>query len=218
MGHLMKFGAICLAIGAATSASGEDATDRGWFFRTGPIGIFFSPGVDLSAGGTKVPGTDVTVDNNYSISFDIGYRFNENVSATFTFGIPPTAEVKGSESLADSYLGDVKYAPAILALQYRIPTPNPNFEPYVGAGVNYTIMLESDDRDVAGFEVDNGWGFVLQAGFETMITERMGAYFDVKKIWIETDASGYLGVGGPPAKAKVTLDPLLVGAGIVWRF
>lgn len=218
MGHLSKFGAICLAILAATSARAQDATDAGWFFRTGPIGIFFSPGADLSVGGAKVPGSDVTVDNNYSISFDIGYRFNENVSATFTFGIPPTAEVKGSGSLAGSYLGDVKYAPAILALQYRIPTPNPNFEPYVGAGVNYTIMLESDDRDVAGFDVDSGWGFVLQAGFETMITERMGAYFDVKKIWIETDARGFFGVGGPPADAKVTLDPLLVGAGIVWRF
>lgn len=217
MGHLTKICAICLMVGSATSVRAEDTVDLGWFLRTGPIGIFFSPGADLSVAGSKVPGSDVTVDNNFSISADIGYRFNENLSATFTFGIPPTAEVKGAGSLAGSYLGNVTYAPAILALQYRIPTPNPKFEPYVGAGVNYTIMLDSADRDVARFKVDNGWGLVLQAGFETMITDKVGVYFDVKKIWIETDASGYFGAGGPPAKAKVTLDPLLVGVGIVWR-
>ncbi len=124
----------------------------------------------------------------------------------------------GDGSLTGAYLGDVTYAPAILALQYRLPTGNPKFEPYVGAGVNYTIILDSDDRDVAGFDVDNAWGAVLQVGFESMIDDRLGLYFDVKKIWLETDVRGTLGAGGPSATGKATLDPLLVGTGLIWRF
>jgi outer membrane protein len=210
--------ALVLGLNGAALAQDQDEAHQGWYLRGGPVGVFFSPGVDLSVAGATFPGADVSVDPNYSLSFDIGYRFNEQLSGSFTFGIPPTAEVRGAGALAGSYLGDVTYAPAVLALQYRIPTGNPRFEPYVGAGINYTIMLDSDDRDVAGFEVDNGWGPVLQVGFESMINDRLGVYFDVKKIWIETDARGTLGAGGPPAAAKVTLDPLLVGTGLVWRF
>ncbi|ADZ72526.1 OmpW/AlkL family protein [Polymorphum gilvum] len=199
-------------------AVAQDAGHRGWYFRGGPVGVFFSPGVDLSIAGATVPGADVSVDDNYSLTFDIGYRFNERLSGSFTFGVPPTAEIRGAGSVAGAYLGDVTYAPAVLALQYRIPTGNPKFEPYVGAGVNHTIILDEDGRDVANFKVDNGWGAVLQVGFESMINEKMGIYFDVKKIWLETDVGGTFGVGGPPAAGQATLDPLLVGAGLVWRF
>lgn len=208
----------CLALAQTCAAQAQDADQNGWYLRGGPVGIFFSPGAELSVGGAPFPGTDVSVDDNYSLSFDVGYRINPQLSATFTFGIPPTAEIRGEGSLAGAYLGDVTYAPAILALQYRIPTRNPKFEPYVGAGINYTIILDSEGQDVAGFEAENAWGAVLQVGFESMINERMGMYFDVKKIWLDADVSGTLGVGGPSATGSATLDPLLVGTGLVWRF
>lgn len=208
---------ICLILIMGSEARAQDDGHQGWYFRGGPIGIFFSPGAELSVGGAAFPGADVSVRDNYSLSFDIGYRFNEQLSGTFTFGVPPTAEIRGAGSLSGAYLGDVTYAPAILALQYRLPTNNAKFEPYIGAGVNYTIILDSDDRDVAGFKVDNAWGAVLQVGFESMINDRLGLYFDVKKIWLEADVKGSLGVGGPPATGKATLDPLLVGIGLLWR-
>jgi outer membrane protein len=208
----------CLALAQSSDSRAQEADQNGWYLRGGPVGIFFSPGADLSVGDAPFPGADVSVDDNYSLSFDVGYRVNEQISATFTFGIPPTAEIRGDGSLAGAYLGDVTYAPAILALQYRFPTGNPMFEPYVGAGINYTMILDSKARDVAGFDVDNAWGTVLQVGFESMIDERLGVYFDVKKIWLEADVGGTLGVGGPAAAGKATLDPLLVGTGLIWRF
>jgi len=218
MRHIPMFSAVCISLAASTPALAQEASNSGWYARGGPVGIFFSPGVDLSVMGAPVPGADVSVDDNYSMSFDIGYRFNEQFSTTFTFGIPPTAEIRGSGALAGSYLGDLTYAPAILALQYRIPTGNAKFEPYIGAGVNYTVVLDDKGRDVEKFKVDNAWGVVLQAGVETMVTERLGLYIDVKKIWLKTDVSGTIGPGGPAADAKATLNPLLVGTGLVWRF
>ncbi|GEO86009.1 OmpW/AlkL family protein [Allorhizobium sp. NPDC080224] len=209
---------LCLSIAVGIPALAQEADHNGWYVRGGPVGIFFSPGVDLSVSGAPVPGADVSVDDNYSMSFDIGYRLNEQFSTTFTFGIPPTAEIRGSGALSGAYLGDLTYAPAILALQYRIPTGMPKFEPYIGAGINYTIVLDEKGRDVANFSADNAWGVVLQAGFETMINDRLGLYVDVKKIWLETDVGGTLGAGGPAADAKATLNPLLVGTGLIWRF
>lgn len=210
--------ALVMGLNGAALAQDQDETHQGWYFRGGPVGVFFSPGADLSVAGAPFPGADVSVDDNYTLYFDIGYRFNDQLSSSFTFGIPPTAEVRGAGALAGTYLGDVTYAPGILALQYRIPAGNLRFEPYVGAGISYIIMLDTDDRDVAGFDVDNGLGPVLQVGIERMINDRLGVFFDVKKVWVDTDARGTLGVGGPPADAKVTLDPLLVGAGLLWRF
>lgn len=207
-----------LAFAQSGMAQAQDTDHKDWYLRGGPVGIYFSPGAELDVAGAPLPGADVSVEDNYSVSFDVGYRITDELSASFTFGVPPTAEIRGDGSLAGAYLGDVTYAPAILALQYRFPTQTTKFEPYVGVGINYTIILDEEGQDVADFEVDNAWGTVLQTGFESMVTDRMGVYFDVKKIWLESDVRGTLGVGGPPASGKATLDPLLVGAGVVWRF
>lgn len=209
---------IFLSLSLGNEAQAQDVGHRGWYVRGGPVGIFFSPGADLSVGGAAFPGADVSVDDNYSLSFDIGYRLTDQLSTTFTFGVPPTAEIRGAGSLSGAYLGDVTYAPAILALQYRLPIGTPKFEPYIGAGINYTMILNSDDRDVADFKVENAWGAVLQVGFESMLSDQLGFYVDVKKIFLEADVSGKLGAAGPGATGKATLDPLLVGTGLVWRF
>ncbi|AJE45070.1 OmpW/AlkL family protein [Celeribacter indicus] len=217
MKRILATTAICsAALLGSSPASAQQVEHEGWFLRGGLVGVYFDPGADVSVAGGQVPGTDITIDDNYSLTVDIGYRFNENWSATFSLGLPPEAEIEGSGTLSGYRLGNVTYGPAVLMGQYRFPTNNPKFMPYVGAGINYTIVFDTDDKDVIDFEVDDNWGAALQVGFESMITDRMGLYFDVNKIWIDTDASGSL--GGAPADVKVTLDPLLVRTGVVWRF
>ena len=204
--------------GQTTNSNSATADDGGWFVRGGPVGIFFSPAADLSVGGAPFRGADVTVNDNYSVDFDLGYRINRYISTTLTIGIPPTAKIRGAGTLAGANLGKVTYGPAILAAQFRIPTGSRRFEPYIGGGLNYTVILKSKGRDVANFDVSNAWGPVLQGGVESMISDKLGIYVDVRKIWLKADISGNLGVGGPPATGKATLSPLLVGAGVVFRF
>lgn len=218
MKRILVTAVLCAAALAAMPAGAQEIEHRGWFLRGGLVGVYFDPGADVDVAGMPLPGSDISLHDNYSATLDIGYRFNRNWSATFTLGIPPEVEVKGEGALSGSHLGNLTYGPMALVAQYWLPTKTPKFRPYVGAGINYTVVFDTDDVDVADFEVDNNWGSVFQIGFESMIDEQLGLFFDVTKIFVDTDASGKLGVGGPPATADVTLDPLLVRTGVVWRF
>lgn len=191
--------------------------ERGWFLRSGPLGVIFDPSATVSIGGGVVPGGSADADDNLTLSFDIGYQFNDRFSMTFTGGIPPKADLHGSGTLSGAgYLGSATYAPAVLAAQYWIDTGNPKFRPYIGAGVNYTVILDTDDGAIGGLDVDNAWAPVLQVGFESALNDRFSFYADVKKLWLSTNATGT--VGGAPASADVTLNPWLVGTGLSYRF
>lgn len=212
---IMAFAPIVLGSLAAPASSQE--FDRGWFVRTGPLGVVFDSGATVSVGGGVVPGGNATADDNLTLSFDVGYQFNDRFSVMLTGGIPPTADLHGQGSLYGAgYLGSATYAPSVLAGQYWFETGNPKFRPYIGVGVNYTIILDTDDGAIGGLKVDNAWAPVLQAGVESAINDKLGVYFDVKKLWLDTKAIGT--VGGVAASADVTLDPWLIGAGISYRF
>ncbi|PZP53217.1 MAG: OmpW family protein, partial [Micavibrio aeruginosavorus] len=62
--------------------------------------------------------------------------------------------------------------------------------------------------------IDNAFGPALQAGFDYWISENWGVNLDVKKIWLNVDAS----LNNGAVKADVDLDPWLVGAGVSYRF
>jgi outer membrane protein len=190
------------------------AQESGFFVRGGPAAVIFSPSAQISVGGVEVPGASVDIAADTTLTFDIGYRFNETFTATFTGGLPPHARIEGTGPLAGAVLGTTRYAPAVVAVQAHVPTGSA-MSPYVGAGVNYTIFYDVADGVVEGLDVRNAFAPVLQAG----LNYEMGGfsfYADVKKIWLETEASGT--VGGAPARAEVTADPLIAGLGMVYRF
>ena len=64
---------------------------------------------------------------------------------------------------------------------------------------------------------DNGFGFALQAGVDVPINDDYFLNFDVKKIFLNTDAEIDAGAAGTVG-ADVDLDPLIIGVGIGRRF
>jgi outer membrane protein len=89
----------------------------------------------------------------------------------------------------------------------------------VGAGINYTWVIASQDADLANFNVRSAWGTVLEAGVDIPIAKHMAINLEVKKIYVKVNASGILpALGGPATSASVRIDPLLLFAGIRYRF
>lgn len=225
--------AIAAAIGAgATAASAADlykptvapaqatlvpaASASSFFIHAGVAGVFFSPGAYITAGGAGVPNAGIKAAPNVAATADIGYYFLPNWSASLTVANPPTVNVKATGSLAAvGKLGSTTYLPPILAVQYHF-TQFGAFQPYIGAGVNYTWMISNSDSALNNFRVRSNVGFALQAGTEYMIDNHWGVYADVKHVWLRTTAAGNL--GGAPVTAKVTLDPTIVSAGVAYRF
>ena len=104
--------------------------------------------------------------------------------------------------------------PPTLTLQYHF-TPHSKFSPYIGAGVNYSLFYGEDAK--SGFtdlEIDGGWGVAAQAGFDYWMNDNWGLNLDVKKLWLNVDAS----LNNGAVKADVDLDPWIIGTGVSYRF
>ena len=73
---------------------------------------------------------------------------------------------------------------------------------------------EDAGRDVATLQADGSFGWALQAGADYWFDEHWGVNIDVKKIWVDVDAS----VNSGAVRGNVELNPLIVGAGVSYRF
>jgi outer membrane protein len=165
-----------------------------------------------------VPLTDkISVSDTVIPELDISYFFTPNFAAELVLGTTPhNLTIKGpvTNHLA---LGRVWLLPPTLTLQYHF-TQFGAFKPYVGAGVNYTVFYgEKSKSAFTSLDVKDQFGFALQAGMDYMLDQHWGLNIDVKKLWLRPDAKAVLG-GSTPVKAKVNLDPWLVGVGVTYRF
>jgi outer membrane protein len=83
--------------------------------------------------------------------------------------------------------------------------------------VNYNIILsEGNAAGFTGLDIDNGWGFSLQAGIDVALRENWYFNLDVKKTWMNVDATTNLGAN--TIAADIDVDPWIVGVGIGYRF
>ena len=112
--------------------------------------------------------------------------------------------------------------PPILTLQYHF-TNMGAFKPYIGAGVQWIHFFKSGSADntlrSTGVDFDDAFGVVLQAGFDVQLGGGRYLNADIKKSWLDTTATWHSStVTGGDIKAKVDLDPLIISAGIGYRF
>ena len=103
--------------------------------------------------------------------------------------------------------------PPMVSLQYHF-APAAKVSPYVGAGVNYMLFYGDEDKNGFDLDIDDGFGFALQAGVDVALRGPWSANLDVKKVFFETDAVDRKN----GVKAKVSLDPWVASAGVGYRF
>ena len=194
----------------------EEAPFKHWFIRAGPAEVIYDEGAKISVGGQQVPGASVRVKNNFTGEIEGGYYFNPNVSVSLTVGAPPTATLYGTGPLAGLKLGKVTYGPAVAAVQYHITNFGKHFQPYLGSGINYTIVLKNHDAAVQNLKVKSPVGVVLQGGIESWLSKRLSLFVDAKQIFLNTTARGT--VAGAPARANIRINPLIVTGGLSFHF
>ena len=163
--------------------------------------------VDESSGAL---GKDVlSVDDKLIPEFDIGYRLIPSWSLELVATIPQEQTVN-LEGVGE--IGTFQHLPPTLLLQYR-PQVSEVFQPYVGAGVNYTFIFD-DDLLGGAAKLENGSvGPAAQLGFDVKIADRWSVNMDVKRILIRSDVT----VAGQTV-AEARLDPWLYSVGLVYAF
>lgn len=170
-------------------------------------------GVLPDGGGHTTIGGKPDADDAVVPEFDISYFFTDHIAAELILATSPH-DLSLKTGAGNLDLGDTMILPPTLTLQYHF-TPDKNFSPYLGAGVNYTLPYNEDNgRDTFALDADGSIGWALQAGADYWLSEHWGLNFDVKKVWVDVDAS----VNNGAITGEVDLDPWIVGAGVSYRF
>lgn len=173
-------------------------------------------GVLPDGGGNTTIGGEPDASNAVVPEFDITYFFTKHIAAELILATSPHELTLKNRpgGAADLNLGDTMILPPTLTLQYHF-TPDKKFSPYIGAGINYTLPYAEDDgSDTTSLDADGSVGWALQAGTDYWLDEHWGLNFDVKKIWVDVDAS----LNNDTITANVELNPWVVGAGVAYRF
>jgi outer membrane protein len=148
---------------------------------------------------------------------DFSYFITDNIAgeliaATTRHSIQATGTAVGTVDVGSAWV-----LPPTLTLQYHF-MPHERFSPYIGAGLNVSFFYDTQPArpTVTKLSMDNSVGPALQVGFDYNITGHWFANFDVKQIFLSTHAHLNTVLGS--VSAKTSLDPLVVGAGIGYRF
>jgi outer membrane protein len=176
-------------------------------------------------GDLKAAGWDTEVSNEYIPTLTLTYFLNKNLAVElfccFTKHQIEVAAVTVpalSGEIADSWI-----FPPALTLQYHFDGMG-TLKPYLGAGVQYMNFFDEKTGDnslrSSSVEIDDAWGFTLQAGVDVSVGGGWYLNADIKKTWMDTDAT-WLNVNstaGHTVFADVDLDPLIVSVGVGYRF
>lgn len=203
-------GALTASVAAIAAPQAAYAEQGPWLVRGRLLAVLPDEGASVT-----VLGGDLEIEDQFVPELDITYFFDKHWAAELILAVTPH-EITHTPTGLD--IGEVWLLPPTLTVQYHFQPDDPDFRPYIGAGVNYTMFFGHDDADPAILDADfdSSVGFALQAGFDIPIDEHWSINVDVKKVWINTDVRLDTTLG--PVEADVDINPLIVGVGVAYRW
>ena len=195
-------------LAAALAAPCLQAEDGPWMIRLRAVQIQPANKSDAVPG---IPADAIHVSSKTIPEVDFTYFFTKNFSAELVLTVPQEHDVT-VEGVGK--VGTFKHLPPTLTAQWHF-LPGQAIDPYVGLGLNYTLI---SDVKISNGALDLGkssTGLAAQVGVDFKVAKNCFINLDVKYVQLQTD----LKVAATGAKVTtVKLDPMLYGVGIGYRF
>ncbi|GAB3402220.1 outer membrane beta-barrel protein [Massilia agilis] len=182
------------------------AQESPWLVRA--RAVYIDPANESAPVGGVGAADRIHVSNKTIPEVDVSYFFTPNISAELILTYPQKHDV----TLDGAKIGTFKQLPPTLLAQYHF-LPGADINPYVGAGVNYTLLSSVNLLNGAGRLEHDSVGLALQAGVDFKLDKNWSINLDVKKVQIRSDVN----ISGARA-SDVKVDPLLIGVGVGYRF
>lgn len=162
-------------------------------------------------------GGHVSVTPQPAPEVDFSYFFTDHVAAEL-IAATTRHELKAiGTAVGDVDVGSTWVLPPTITLQYHF-APHQRFSPYVGVGVNASMFYATHPARpvVENLTLVDRFGEAIQIGFDYNIRGHWFLNVDAKQIFLNTKADALTVLG--PVSAKTSLDPLVIGAGVGYRF
>jgi outer membrane protein W len=206
---------LLVALPAAAQDRSVDVT--GWVTWTDISGnntITGSPGNDL----------DFDFDSVQGFGAAINVFWSNRISTEFAFSIlePDLTFAPENPAIPVFAGGSLDMMPITLTLQYHF-NPNGRFDPYIGAGVAYVLFDDVDggrnlgDVNLSSIDVDDDYGFVLNAGVSIDLTRSLALNLDAKYVPVDAAATAVF-TSGPGQAFNIEVNPLILAAGLQFQF
>ena len=206
---------VAAALAGAVSLSAHADDFSQWEVRARAVRVDTAGGSD-AIGALGVPSDAIVVQSKTIPEVDISYFFTKNISAELILTYPQKMDVAINFG-GIGHIGTVSALPPDLTAQYHF-LPDGSFDPYVGAGLNFTWLTKVDLRapgvqplllDTSKTSVDP----VLQIGMDYKITRNWIANLDLKYEWMSFDLTS-----NGTKVSTLHVDPWLLGLGVGYKF
>lgn len=220
---LVKSGVTLLAVGLISSANAYEAGD--FIVRAGAAMVDPNENSGTISPAAISPAGEVGIDDDIQLGLTGTYMFTDNIGLELLAATPFTHTISLEGDLAGlGSLATAKHLPPTISLQYFFNNDS-NFTPYIGAGVNYTMMLEteitSNGEAVLGslgitdtsIDADDSVGLSLQAGLDMALTDNIILGAAVWYMDIETEIEVANAV-----KVDLDIDPWVYMVSVGYKF
>ncbi len=209
---------MALVTGAASGATAQAGHDwqvarKGDWIVTGRVTSVSSHADDsiFTAAGAD-SGLNVHVGDDIMPTLGFTYFLTDHVSIEAILGATQH-EIRAQGGTTDVAVHETWVLPPVVTLQYR-PMPEARVSPYVGAGVNYMLFFEGKDRNGFTVDLEDGFGYAVQAGADVAVNGPWTLNLDAKKVWFDTRAT----INGGTLTSDVNIDPWVLSVGLGRKF
>ncbi|AKN25716.1 outer membrane beta-barrel protein [Stutzerimonas stutzeri] len=219
--------ALALAAPFAQAFEAGDIIVRAGAVTVDPHESTSSVKVDRGALAGADLGGKASLDSDTQLGLNFAYMLTDNVGIELLAATPfqHNVSISGTAGgIADGKLGDLKHLPPTLSLVYYPLDNKSAFQPYVGAGINYTWFFDESVGSAASaggfdnFRVKNSWGWAAQVGMDYMLTDNVMLNAQLRYIDIDTEAYVDNTILGVRAKVDVDVDPFVYMVGLGYKF
>ncbi len=175
--------------------------------------------------GGDVAGTGVGVESDTQVGITATYMLNSHWGIGLLASTPFEHDLtaKGLSGFGVTDIGSVEHLPPTLSIQNYFLGGNGAFQPYVGVGINYTVILDEElssqmktELGATSMDIDDSIGLSIQAGFDYALNDNWLINAAVWRMDIDTTATIKSAVG--KIKVDVDVDPWVYMVSIGYKF
>ena len=214
LAHAHEAGDIILRAGAITVNPKDDSSS---------VKVDQGPLAGTNLGGKATLNSDTQLGLNFAYMITNNWGIELLAATPFEHDVKLKGTALGA---ANGKLGSLKHLPPTLSVVYYPLDGKSAFQPYVGAGINYTwiydehVSSQAQANGFSNFKASNSWGMAFQVGADYMITDNIMLNAQLRYIDIDTRATVENDAVAPGTRARVNVDvdPFIYMVGLGYKF